>query len=244
MTRRSDSLFLARRWAFHALLALALTNGLPGCGKDSEPVLPTPSTPSTSPLVFRDETFTPGEWTATSLIVGPAGGSGNAAQKTSGGNPGFYREIFASKSPTTGTGESGSSWVYSLKGLWVYRPTEEGAIASIDFAIDGIQFVQFNVSGGSVGLAIQQNNTLYFAPHPQSPAGQLPVPETSWTHKERLGLVASDFVDHDRRGLQPNFSAAGLPITLGFVYWVSTQVNGGLSERTAGFDNLSITIRR
>jgi hypothetical protein len=145
---------------------------------------------------------------------------------------------------TAGTGQSGATWVFSFKPLATYSPAQQGAITSIDFAVDGIQFVQADTSGGSVALALQQGGTRYYAPHPQSPGGQLAVPERSWTPKARSGLVQSDFRDNDLTGRPLDFSASGASITLGFVYWVSTPIDGGLSARTAGFDNWTVTVRR
>jgi hypothetical protein len=56
--------------------------------------------------------------------------------------------------------------------------------------------------------------------------------------------MQSDFRDNDQTGRALNFSASGGPITLGFVYWVSTPIDGALSARTAGFDNWTVTVRR
>jgi hypothetical protein len=232
------------------IIGLALVAGSVGCGDDGPSggsPLPTP-TPSTSPLVFTDQTFAPGDWPtgATEIIVvGPTGGSGSASQQTGGGNSGAYREVVASKNGTAGTGQSGATWVFSFKPAATYNPTQQGAVTSIDFAVDAMQFVQADVSGGSVALALPQGGTRYYAPHPQSPGGgQLAVPERSWTRKARTGLMQSDFRDNDQTGRALNFSASGGPITLGFVYWVSTPIDGALSARTAGFDNWTVTVRR
>lgn len=229
------------------LIVLILWAGSAGCGKEDSPTTGPSTFTSTSPVVFTDQTFAPGDWPtgATEIIVvGPMGGSGSASQQTSGGNSGAYREVVASKNATAGTGQSGATWGFSFKPAATYNPTQQGAITSIDFAVDAMQFVQFDISGGSVALALLQGGTRYYAPHPQSAGGQLAVPERSWTRKARSGLVQSDFRDNDQTGRPLDFSASGAPITLGFVYWVSTPIDGGLSQRTAGFDNWTVTVRR
>jgi len=215
-----------------------------GCGGgDDAPIIPSgPSTPSTGPLVFSDGTFVTTEWSQEEYISGPTGGSSSVAQRGSGGNPGAYREVVATKNATAGTGQSGGTTVYSFRPLATYRPGEEGAITTIDFSIDAKQNVM--ASGGSVTLALQQGGGRWAAPGSSSPGGRLAVEETTWTRKERAGLTQNDFSDPLRPGERPNFSASGGPITLGFAYGVSTVVDGGVSTRTADFDNWMVTIRR
>jgi len=185
-------------------------------------------------IVFTDGTFSTGDWSSSVLVRGPNGGTGTATQVTSGGNPGSYWEVFAQKNATTGTGQNGSTWVFSLNSAATYDLSVSGAIATIDFSIDAKQFVQFPVSGGTVSPLIFQNGGLYIA-------SGVSVPESTWTLKQVLGLTQTDFV-RAFDFVNPDFSTAGGLITLGFAYTVSTPINGGDSIRTAGFDNWSMTV--
>jgi hypothetical protein len=207
------------------------------------------TTPSTGPVTFTDQNFSNADWSEVVRVtqsVSSTGGSGSASQQSSGGVGGSaYRQVLARKEPTTG--ERGSTWVYSFKSQATYNPSSQRAITSIDFSISGKQFVSANVSGGSVALALRQGGVLYFAPHPQSPGGQLPVEQRDWEPEMRTGLLQTDFRDHDLMGRQLDFAVTGGNIELGFVFWVSTipvEDGGGPSDRTAGFDNWSVTIHR
>jgi len=237
--RKVERSLASRSGAIPALLLSGLCLLMTaGCGGEGA-FIPDPG-PSTGPLVFHDETFDKDAWTDERLITGPNGGSHSVAQRDSASNP--YREVVATKNSTAGTGESGGTTVYSFRTLSVYRPREEGAITTIDFSIDARQDVM--ASGGTVMLALRQSGGRWTAPGSLSPAGRLVVDKTEFEQKARAGMTQDEFYDPERPGERPDFSASGDPITLGFAYGVSTVVDGGVSTRTADFDNWMVTLRR
>jgi hypothetical protein len=99
-------------------------------------------------------------------------------------------------------------------------------------------------SGGSVSLALKQGGGRWTAPGSLSPGGRLVVDSTAFRQEARAGMTQAEFFDPERPGEQPDFSASGGPITLGFAYGVSTAIDGNTASRTADFDNWMVTIRR
>jgi hypothetical protein len=197
-----------------------------------------------TPAVFRDETFADSDWTVvtSSFVVFEntvlPGGTATGAQVLTGGNPGSFRDVThfvpAAPSPTT----FAAVWSAHFRTGFVYDPSVQGPIATIDFDEDARSTLGSQL-GQSTGIAIRQSDQVYVAQ-----AGA--TPETAWTHKQVRGLAFSDFgvlaPNGFPGGSSPDFSAAGGPIEVGFVRGNSTGKGGGSYTIAAAIDNWQVRI--
>jgi hypothetical protein len=192
----------------------------------------TPLVASAAPVVFFDGTFLDGDWT-TSVVPSGVGGSGSAGQAASGGNPDFFREISITLvMPTADIGAQVD--VVSIKPSAVYDPASQAAIAFIDYSEDAI-LLDGSGNGHALTLALEQAGVIY--------AGlpRLVSPDSEWTPKSILGLVASDFRRVGGTG-QPDFSATGAPIAFGFWRAFSSPAGNSAGTRIGGIDNWTVTV--
>jgi hypothetical protein len=197
-----------------------------------------------TPAVFRDETFADSDWTVvTSSFEGSGntvlpGGTATGTQVLTGGNPGSFRDVThvapAAPSPTT----FAAVWSAHFRTGFVYDPSLQGPIATIDFDEDARSTLGSTL-GQSTGIAIRQGGQIYVAP-----AGS--TPEAAWTHKQLRGLQFSDFgvlaPNGFPGGSSPDFSAAGGPIEVGFTRGNSTSVGGAGYTIAAAIDNWQVRI--
>jgi len=220
----------------NVIVVVMMATALSDCnGKSGQSSTTTP-TPVLMDVTFSDGAFADPEWETVVQVLGSGGGDGGASQQAAGGTPGSYRQVIATKEATSG--DSGSTWVFSFKRTAVYTPSSAGAIRVMDFAVDGLQFVQGDISGGTVALALRQGSQVYWGPYGN--AGIL-LPERSWTRKTATNLSSSDFRTPESSAAHPDFTQSGGAITVGVLYEVFTQ--GPFVTRTAGLDNWSVTIR-
>lgn len=163
------------------------------------------------PVVFTDDTFADADWTVvtssfevTANTVLP-GGTATGSRVATGGNLDAFREVThvvpAAPSPTT----FGATWSAHFRTGFVYDPSVQGAIATIDFDEDA-RSISGSQLGQSTGIAIRQNGIVYIAQ-----AGT--TPENTWTHKQiralrsfNLGVLAPNGFPG---GSSPDFSSAG-----------------------------------
>jgi len=187
-------------------------------------------------IIFSDNTFEVADWTAVKSFDNTPGQAGtfNTQQVVAGGNPGKYRSV---QLIFSGTGVSSTGMaVLHTRASDVYDPAA-GAIATIDFSIDGIVFD--NPTPGfavSIELRIVQNGIEF---QTGSLAG-FQVLQFDWTNFSVTGLTEADFFTSSPA--TPDFSASGAPIQFGFVTGATTRTSGITVIRTGGFDNWSVTI--
>ncbi len=122
-------------------------------------------------------------------------------------------------------------FVYNLSNF-VYNPSTQGAIESIDFSYSAIGFG----SGGFLGdgLLLEQDGKLF--------AGAftgLPYTNT-WQTKSVSNVTAFPSLAFD--GSIPDLSASGSPIRFGY-FRTSTQSGGFFTTRN-GIDNYSVTVNQ
>jgi hypothetical protein len=182
---------------------------------------------------FSDNTFNDSDWTIADHTVG-AGGTSNASQLLSGGNPNAYRRI-------TTVLNSGPSerriFSFNFNSTAIYDPSVSGAIDSIDYSEDAKIF-----SGAqTIALALRQGGNIFNYSLVNTFVG------TSWTSMNATGLIATNFIQAVPGGfdptLNPDFSATGSIIEFGFMRGRGTP-NGPGPGATAigGIDNWNVTV--
>lgn len=143
-----------------------------------------------STVTFQDGTFTNAQWTTTVEVLN-GGGSVNAFQVASGGNPTEFRRIENTLNSAIGTGVSNT--VFGVHGFagGVYDPATGGPILSIDYAEDSQR-----IAGGvqACGLAVRQAGIIYYGP-----AFLTPTAFGVWAATTQTGLVAGQFDAISRR---------------------------------------------
>lgn len=192
---------------------------------------------------YFDGVFNPWDWNE--ITITNAGGAGSvttASQSLVGGNPNEFRRI--DMSLLAGTPGAG---VFSLNinATAAYDPTTQGAVTFIDYSEDSINLLAGSGDGQATGLLIVQNGTIYIQ---RSPVLVMPYTTFStWAQNAAPGLVASDmweimgngFVDPNSN---PDFSATGGVMQLGFWRGASSGNFTGQAFREAGIDNWSVRI--
>src|SRR6185436_3852425 len=106
----------------------------------------------------------------------------------------------------------------------------QGAIASIDFSFDNMEFSNYGV-GYSVLLS--QNGTYYV--HGLDDAVNPPF----WTHVSHTGVSAFELWDTRGNGTHPDFSGTAAAIRFGYY---TGNVAELFHESLSGIDNWSVTV--
>lgn len=195
-------------------------------------------------FVYSDGTFAPASWTSATLTN--ADGLGSTSIETqilAGGNANEYMRIelnLVALAPGGG--------VFSLN--WntgaFYDPGTQGAITYIDYSEDSKNFQPAstgNIQG--TGLLIEQGGKTYIQ---RNPVLVMPNPTFSdWATNAAPGLVAADLWELSPTGVlnsssNPDFSAAGGVMQLGFWRGGSSGNFVGTDFRDAGIDNWRVEI--
>ena len=194
---------------------------------------------------FFDGVFNNSDWSLTTVTN--ATGTGSTAQGLqipAGGNPNEYRRV-RHQLVVTGAPFNGAVFSFHLNNTAFYTPSTQGAITSIDYSEDSINFVPDTVvpgNGQGSGLLILQGGKYY---RQQNPLLVMPYSGYSnWTNNPAPGLLAADFAEVSLAGVvntssNPDFSAAGSIMQLGF-----HRGNSGNSgyNTDCGIDNWSVKI--
>jgi len=193
-------------------------------------------------IPFSDGAFNPPDWTASKILDTTSGASAtfSAFQATSGGTPGSYRGVDM-------TFNNGSIMVAHLSNF-VYTPSSQGAITTIDYSYDLLQ-TNPPSPGAQVayGPLIFQNNTYYvccLTPGEASASSADLVTAGGWKHFGRNGLTASSF-SNGFGGIplfgpgpaQPDFSSTGGSIRFGYY-----SANSSTATTHSGIDNYSVNV--
>lgn len=227
---------MIRKTALSGLAALALTA--------------TAAPAYAASVVFSDGTFNPANYTTTTY-TGAAGFTTNAAQGIGVGGVGTSYVTSYEKQGST----SPSARFQALNASFVYDPSADGAIQSIDVAFDGFislfhNTTPVNLAGASAQARViaQQDGNLYMAARNVFTG----LPFESWYHVATSGFVASDFTLFDPANpfvarTPPNLDFTGGAITFGFeLAHFGVLVNGGpstgLVRSTMGMDNFQLTL--
>jgi len=178
-------------------------------------------------VTFTDGTFNPVQWTSTKILDNTPGQSATftAQQLLLGGNPGFFRRV-------SHTYVNGTIFVAHVKGSAVYDPATQGAISSVCCSLEG---KALNQTGAVFYSPLLVQNGFYYRSEGTT------VASPDWTPVHLGPLYASgNFTVVGPGPAQPDFSAGGAPITLGYL----TGNTGGPQPdtRESGLDNWEITI--
>ena len=191
---------------------------------------------------FADGTFNNSDWSLT-LQTSGNGGTSNATQVTSGGNPGSYYQVYIQSNGDTGNGVGSGTAAFYLNNNFNFTPSSQGAVTSLDFSFD-----LSTISGAAFAeVAVMQNGNLYLANEHYSTSD-------AWIHFSDLLLTASDFglIAPNPNGngeigpssTHPDFAATGSLLQFGFstVYDSPPGALGGPYSDIFGVDNYLLTL--
>ncbi len=170
---------------------------------------------SAQAVTFNDGDFVPSQWQSQTFLTYTS--TATPSTVASGGNPDAYRSLYLFSSlgflqPT------GRSMIVETKTSAVVTPASVGGITQVDYNEDHYCMCL----GGSVlwGPAVEQGGVYYIVPGNVMPNGMV----VNWYNEGLTGLTASDFERVDVNSVtwtdpsqNPDFSAAGGPVTFGFV---------------------------
>ncbi len=198
---------------------------------------------SVNATTYFDGVFNPADWNLT--LITNANGVGSTAQGIqipAGGNPNEYRRI---RHMLNATGPLAALNGIHMNNTAFYNPNTQGAITSINYSEDSINFIPGTVTPGNgqgSGLAIMQGGRTYVQ---RNPILIMPfATHSNWTFNPAPGLVAADLWEIDNAGnllanSNPDFSAGGGVMQLGF--WRGNSGNGSY-ETDCGIDNWHVEI--
>lgn len=177
-------------------------------------------------IIISDEDFANSSWIVIVNQLTP-GESQTATQSLTGGNSDAFRSM------THGFSGSGTLSVFHQYNDSAYTPATAGAILSLDYSEDQIQFNP-PFSGAQIGAtpALLQDGIVYVGPG-------INFSSTSWAAASLAGLTAADFTAFGGSA-NPDFSETGSAIHFGFQRFNST--GGVVSETQHGIDNWSVTL--
>jgi len=186
-------------------------------------------------VIFQDGDFDPSQW-QTHLFMTQTSTANNSTL-SSGGNPANFRSLYMFSS--TGILQpTGRSMVVELKTSAVVSPNALGGITQVDYAED--HFCECLGGGVLWGPALEQNGTYYIVAGNAMPNGINVV----WNDETLLGLTETDFVEVDVNAAtwsnpnsHPDFSAAGSPVTFGFV-----RAKAFVGWTESGMDNWTVHV--
>ena len=186
-------------------------------------------------VIFTDSEFVPAQWQSQSFLTQTSTASATTA--ASGGNPAAHRSINLYSS-TGFLQPVGRAMLVELKTSAVVSPAAVGGINLVDYSEDH----RCTCLGGGVlwGPALEQGGTYYIVPGNATP-NSFTLP---WETVTLSGLTAIDFAEVDvasgtwsNPNSHPDFSAAGLPVTFGFV-----RAKAFVAHTNSVLDNWSVSV--
>ncbi|MFZ4574031.1 MAG: hypothetical protein ACOYN0_06515 [Phycisphaerales bacterium] len=192
---------------------------------------------------YFDGIFQNSDWTLTVLTNANGVGSTSVGfQVPVGGNPNEYRRV---RDILVASGPNAAVTGFHMNVNALYNPGTQGAITSIAYSEDSINFLPPTVvpgNGQGTGLAILQGGK-YFRLN--NPALVMPYSGfSSWAPNAAGAISASDMWEYTPAGVllpgsNPDFSASGGVMQLGF--WRGNSGNGSY-ETDCGIDNWHVDI--
>lgn len=199
--------------------------------------------PAHAVVSYFDGIFNNSDWTLN--VITNANGAGSASQGLqflSGGNLNEYRRV---RNQLVATGSNAAIFGFHMNTTAFYNPNTQGAITSIQYAEDSINFISNTIipgNGQGTGLAILQGGTYYRL---STPALVMPFTSFSnWAPNSAGSISASDMWEVTPSGTvnpfsNPDFSASGGIMQLGF--WRGNSGNGSYNT-DCGIDNWNVHI--
>ena len=180
-------------------------------------------------VTFSDTEFVNSNWGSETVALG-AGGTSTGTQ-TTGGNPGFGREV------TNNLIIGGTIYAlhrYGTTAATRYDPPISGAISAVDFSIDSKWFSGIGGLGHGITIGAKQGTVVFRAGFDVTGSTGL------WETHAASGFTAPDFFAVNGSATLIDFSATGAPIRFGFV--VS---NGAVNESYTNvvlYDNFRVVV--
>lgn len=176
--------------------------------------------------LISDTEMSAGNWSA--FIHSQGGGfSFSTLNPAAGGNPGAYRWI--THSSATGFTHGTVAHLHSIG----WDPASMGAITSLDMRIDVNCFNGGTSAAVGFGLIVEQGGTIYFGPTFTA------LTASGWrTDLNHVGLSALSF---SNSGVNPDFSASGMPVRFGFYSSNGTGLSTPISS-SSGADNFFVRV--
>ncbi|MBS0191099.1 MAG: hypothetical protein U0573_14820 [Phycisphaerales bacterium] len=194
---------------------------------------------SAQAVVFFDGVFNNSDWSLVGVTNANGAGSTTVGfQVTSGGNPNQYRRV---RNNLVVSGPNGASLGLHMRAVYSYNPGA-GAIGSINYSEDSINFVNQGGNGQGSGCVIFQSGKYYIQ---RNPILVMPYSTfNTWQPNSAPGLVASDFWELTLSGNlissnNPDFSTSGGVMQFGF--WRGNSANSSI-QTDCGIDNWRVEI--
>lgn len=177
-------------------------------------------------VTIADSTFLPANWSS-NVEFSSNGASESNEQRMVGGNSDEFRFMIHDLDP----GPAQISVSHLFLGA-SYNPSVQGAIESLDYSEDQIEFDP-PFSGAAIGAlpALFQDGQIFVGP-------DITFSNLMWQTTALNGLTASDF---NAGGENPDFSLSGGEITFGFVRSNSNTTSSGRITQH-GIDNWRFTL--
>jgi hypothetical protein len=195
-------------------------------------------------VTFFDGVFNNPDWSLTTMTdAGGVGSTTQGLQFVAGGNPTAYRRIRDQLVVSGGSG--GALYGLHMNNTAFYTPSASGAITSISYSEDSINFIPGTIvpgNGQGSGLVIFQNSSYYIL---RNPILVMPYAGySSWTANSAPSIAAADMWELTGTGTlvptsNPDFSAAGTVMQFGFTR--GNSGNGGYNT-DCGIDNWNVQI--
>jgi len=190
------------------------------------------------PVAYADDTFANADWQSAFMYETSPGQNSSfaAAQSSTGGNPGTFRNVVH----TFG----GAISIAHIKSGSVYFPARDGLLASIDAAYDLLITQAFAPTSQVAYTIVLRQNGVYYA------GGWSVIGVGPWQRFSTTGLTAAGFArvltasPYFDSSSHPDFSASGAPIEFGYATYNSAGDLGDTQLYTmgSGIDNWSITL--
>ncbi len=186
--------------------------------------------------IFSDAVFNIADWQLVTEQQGN-GGSLSFSQEPTGGDIDEYMRITLTVNAAPSNSAVGGIFMHKNA---IYDPAQNGAIQTVDYSESSIMLSGWG-DGQATGLAIRQNDRIYYAGYSTSNRGLGYANTLGWTQNSFTGLTSSDFGrPFGPPDEHPDFSETATPLQFGFYRLNSTPSFSYSIE--AGIDNWSVTI--
>jgi len=198
------------------------------------------ASPAMAITSFFDGVFNNSDWSVTTITN--ANGTGSfvmSGQSPAGGNPNEFRRVAHALNVS---GPGGLVVGVHMNANAFYNPAVSGAISSIAYSEDSINFSSQGGNGQGSGLAIIQSGRYYLL---RNPILVMPYSGFStWTPNVAGSISAADLHEISNTGAinsasNPDFSASGGVMQLGF--WRGNSGNFSY-DTSCGIDNWNVRI--
>jgi hypothetical protein len=177
-----------------------------------------------SVITYSDGTFAPSSWTFTTDII--IGSSASATQQTSGGNPGYCRQVKIN----VAAGNFAQVYAFNMMAAATLTPATQGAISLLTYGED-----RNAPTDQEFGPAVYQGGIYYYAN-----AGYYPT--NGWSTLPPTAFASTSFVTPTSSTSHPDFTSAGAPLEFGFVAINNNGEDGSAFSTTTEYDNFQISL--